>query len=80
MMRHKTDNPWLLFYDRISCKGRPFQAVVLNEPLHEKTGFLDMQNKDAGQLCCDNTADQRLCFPYIASTIPLLPKLEISSH
>ena len=67
MTRHKTDNHCLLFYanqdDRISCKSRPFQAVVLTEPLHEKTGFLHMQNKDADQLCGDRTADQRLCFP-----------------
>ena len=79
MTRHKTDNPCLLFYDRISCKGRPVQAVVLNEPLLEKTGFFYMQNKDADQLCSDRTADQRLWFPYIASTT-LLSKSEISSH
>ena len=34
-----------------------------------------MQNKDADQLCSDRTADQRLCFPYIASTT-LLSKSE----
>ena len=27
-----------------------------------------MQNKDADHLCSDRTADQRLCFPYKAST------------
>ena len=36
------------------------------------------ENKDADQLYCNPEADQRLCFPYIASTI-LLPKSEISS-
>ena len=28
---------------------------------------------------CENKPDQRLCFCYIDSTIPLLPKAEISS-
>ena len=37
------------------------------------------ENKDADQLCGNRTADQRLCFRYIDSTIPLLPKSEISS-
>ena len=36
-------------------------------------------NKDADQLHGNCEADQRLCFHYIDSTIPLLPKSEISS-
>ena len=36
------------------------------------------ENKGADQLCSNCTADQRLCFRYIDSTIPLLPKSEIS--
>ena len=39
-----------------------------NELRREKTGFL--HNREA---------DQRLCFRYIDSTIPLLPKYEMSS-
>ena len=35
------------------------------------------ENKDADQLCGNHKADQRLCFHYIGSTIPLLPKYEI---
>ena len=35
-------------------------------------------NKDADQLRGNREADQRLCFRYIDSAIPLLPKLEIS--
>ena len=35
--------------------------------------------KNADQLCCHHEADQRLCFRYTGSTIPLLPKSEISS-
>ena len=36
-------------------------------------------NKDADQLCGNREADQRLCFRYSDSTIPLLLKSEISS-
>ena len=36
-------------------------------------------NKDADQLRGNSEADQRLCFRYTDSTIPLLLKLEISS-
>ena len=37
------------------------------------------ENKDADQLRGNREADQRLCFRYTDSTIPLLPKSEISS-
>ena len=37
------------------------------------------ENKDADQLCGNREADQRLCFPYKDSAIPLLPKSKISS-
>ena len=37
------------------------------------------ENKDTDQLRGNREADQRLCFRYITSTIPLLPKYEISS-
>ena len=50
------------------------------EPHHENTGFLYIcENKDADQLRSNREADQRLCFCYTDSTIPLLPKSEISS-
>ena len=49
------------------------------EPRREKTGFCICENKDADQLRDDREADQRLCFRYKESTIPLLPKSEISS-
>ena len=39
----------------------------------------DSENKDADQLRGDREADQRLCFRYTDSTIPLLPKSEISN-
>ena len=37
------------------------------------------EKKDADQLCGNHTTDQRLCFCYLDSTIPLLPKYKISS-
>ena len=38
------------------------------------------ENEDLGGFVpCHSLSDQRLCFPYIDSTIPLLPKAEISS-
>ena len=44
-----------------------------------KPAFCICENKDADQLRGNSEADQRLCFSYIASTIPLLPKYRISS-
>ena len=49
------------------------------EPHYEKTGFCICENKDADQLRSYCAADQRLCFRYTDSKIPLLPKSEISS-
>ena len=47
-----------------------------------KLAFCICGNKDADKLRGHREADQRLCFPYIYSTIPLLSKSEIpsSSH
>ena len=44
-----------------------------------KPAFCICENKDAEQLRGNREADQRLCFRYTDSTIPLLPKPEISS-
>ena len=44
-----------------------------------KAAFCICENKDADQLRGDREADQRLCFRYMDSAIPLLPKSEISS-
>ena len=43
-----------------------------------KPAFCIRENKDADQLHGNREADQRLCFHYIDSTIPLLSKSEIS--
>ena len=44
-----------------------------------KQAFRICENKDADQLRGNHEADQRLCFRYTDSTIPRLPKSEISS-
>ena len=44
-----------------------------------KPTFCICENKDADQLRGNREANQRLCFRYIDSTIPLLSKSEISS-
>ena len=58
-----------------------FKAVVLGlyEPCHEKSAFCICENKGADQPVGNREAVQRLCFRYTDSTIPLLPKSEISS-
>ena len=53
--------------------------LPLFKPRCEKTGFCICENKDADQLRGYREADQRLCFRYIDSIIPLLPKYKISS-
>ena len=45
------------------------------EPCHEKNRFLPMRK----QWCRNCTADQRLCFCYMDSTVPLFLKSKISS-
>ena len=44
-----------------------------------KPTFCICENNDADQLRDNREADQRLCFRYIDSTIPILSKSEISS-
>ena len=45
----------------------------------QKIGSLHMPKQDTGQLSGNHAADQHLCFHYMNSTMPLLPKSEISS-
>ena len=49
-------------------------SLVTRKPV-----FCICENKDADQLRGNREADQRLCFRYTDSTIPLLSKSEISS-
>ena len=44
-----------------------------------KPDFCICENKDADQLRGNHEADQRLCFRFMDTTIPLLSKFEISS-
>ena len=55
--------------------------MVSNKVSHvmRKPAFCICDNKGADQLHGIRTADQRLCFCYIESTIPLLPRSELSS-
>ena len=48
-------------------------------PVMRKPAFCICENKDADQLRGNREADQRLCFRYTDSTIPLVPKYEVSS-
>ena len=49
-------------------------SLVVRKPV-----FCICESKDEDQLCGNRTADQRLCFRYIDTTIPLFSKSEISS-
>ena len=67
-----------MFYGEISqtiCK------LSQNTHLNYATGiFCIRENKDTDQLHSNRAADQRLCFRYIYSIIPLLPKSKILNH
>ena len=52
-----------------SCGGCLKLSLVMRKP-----AFCICENKDADQLRGNREADQRLCFRYTDSTIPLLPK------
>ena len=62
-----------------STLGHHASLVFIYEPPHGKTNNLLGENKDADQLRGNREADQRLCFRYSDSTIPLLLKSEILS-
>ena len=53
-------------------------AIYLSRLMRKPTICI-CENKDADQLRGNREADQRLCFRYSDSTIPLLLKSEISS-
>ena len=57
-------------------------SVVYMSRVVRKPAFCICKNKDVDQLRGNREADQRLCFRYIDSTIPLLPKpkFQASSH
>ena len=53
--------------------------LVYMSHVMRKSAFGICKNKDADQLRSNCVADQRLCFRYMDSVIPLLTKSEISS-
>ena len=56
------------------------KTLVLFEPRKEKPAFCICENKTQISFAVLNReADQRLCFRYMDSTIPLLSKSDISS-
>ena len=54
------------------------QLYYMSRVMRNST-FCICENKDTDQLRGNREAEQRLCFLYINSTIPLLSKSEISS-
>ena len=64
---------WRLCINTNTSREHLYMSLVVRKP-----AFCICENKDAGQLRCNREADQRLCFRYIDSTIPLLSKYEMS--
>ena len=61
------------------CWSRSIKSVSGHmSHVMRKPTFSTCENKDADQLRGKREADQRLCFRYMDSTIPLLPKFKIS--
>ena len=60
-------------------KNRLYPGAEHRSRLMGKPTICIGENKDADQLRGNREADQRLCFRYSDSTIPLLLKSEISS-
>ena len=70
----------LLLPEKINSKSKKTNIQHVNLSLvMRKPAFCNCENKDADQLRGNREADQRLCFRYTDSTIPLLPKSKISS-
>ena len=66
----------MFFVQVVECQRviATYLSLVMRKP-----AFCICENKDTDQLRGNREADQRLCFRYIDSTIPLLIKSEISS-
>ena len=63
----------------LSCHYLPVFSDKYLSLVVRKPDFCICENKDADQLRSNREVDQRLCFRYTASTIPLLSMYEISS-
>ena len=66
------------YFDAVLPKYVQLVLHVSMSLVVRKTCFLHAKNKETGQLCGNREADQRLCFRYTDSKIPLLPKSKIS--
>ena len=69
-----TANGSFLGITHISGKESPHRALGHMSRVVRKPAFCICENKDADQLRGNREADQRLCFRYTDSTVPLLPK------
>ena len=69
---------WIVWLD-VLWSSQPFFGYIELSRDVRKPDFCICENKDADQLPGNREADQRLCFRYTDSTIPLLPKYKISS-
>ena len=67
--------------EQIICKFDDYERTIFlyMSLVARKPAFCICENTDADQLRGNREADQRLCFRYKDSTIPLLSKYEISS-
>ena len=68
-----------IFFFFFICKRIDYPPTSAYEPRHEKTNVLHMRKQRADQLRGNHEADQRLCFRYLDSMIPLLSKPQIPS-
>ena len=83
----KNDNNKAIYITYFSTNVRPKRTVKMNvyppmcnmSLVMRKPAFFICKNKDADQLRSNREADQRLCFRYTDSTIPLLSIYVISS-
>ena len=65
-------------FTKVKVFGRLRECHNQMSRIVRKPAFCICENKDADQLRGNREADQRLCFRYTDSTIPILPKSEIS--
>ena len=78
----RLQSQWNLIYCfYIYLKMYVYYCLYLSRVMRQQT-FCICENKDADQLRGNREADQRLCFRYLDSTIPLFlnPKFQASSH
>ena len=72
--KHHTGALLMRTYIQRFCGAVWEMSLIMRKP-----AFCICENEDADQLPGNREADQRLCFRYTASTIPLLLKYKISS-